>query len=115
MLKEKKRALPIFFYHNHIVIMNLIPFDSLLSVVLVMTLIFLPKLYKKYKKHVDFLVGGQFNFIVLFFLILIISDYGLPLSTFFGFLLLLEAHNRVNLVEQFRSYFGLKRVCETNF
>ena len=56
MLKEKKRALPIFFYHNHIVIMNLIPFDSLLSVVLVMTLIFLPKLDKKYKKHVYFLV-----------------------------------------------------------
>ena len=40
MLKEKKRALPIFFYHNHIVIMNLIPFDSLLSVVLVILLLF---------------------------------------------------------------------------
>ena len=28
-------------------------------------------------------------------------------------LFVLEAHERVNLVEQFRTYFGLKRQCNT--
>jgi len=95
--------------------MNLVAVDSLLSVVLVMVLIFLPKIDKKYKRHVDYLVGGELNLLVLVVLTLMLSNYGLPLSTFFAFLLILEAHNRVNLVEHFRSYFGLKRVCESSF
>lgn len=95
--------------------MNLVALDSLLSVVFVTLLIFLPKLSQKHKEKLDFLVGGQFNFMILFVLTLILSNYGLPLSTFFAFLFLLESHDRVNLVEHFRAYFGLKRVCETSY
>jgi type III secretory pathway component EscV len=95
--------------------MNLVAIDSLLSVVLVIVLIFLPKINQKYKRHIDFLVGGELNMFVLVVLTSILINYGLPLSTFFTVLLVLEAHNRVNLVEHFRAYFGLKRVCESSF
>ena len=94
--------------------MNLIAIDSLLSIILVIVLIFLPKIDQKYKRHVDYLVGGELNLLVLVVLTLMLSNYGLPLSTFFAFILVLEAHNRVNLVEHFRAYFGLKRVCESS-
>lgn len=91
--------------------MNLVALDSLLAVVLVIVLIFLPKISQKNKRHIDFLVGGNFNFFVLFALTFFLSKFNLPLTSLFGFLLLLETHNRVNLTEHFRAYFGLKRVC----
>ena len=93
--------------------MNLVALDSLLTVVFVALLIFLPALKPNQKKHLDFLVGGQLNITILVVLTLILSNYGFPISTFFALLFVLEAHERVNLVEQFRTYFGLKRQCNT--
>ena len=93
--------------------MNLISLDSLLTVVFVALLVFLPALNPNQKKHLDFLVGGQLNITILVVLTLVLSNYGLPLSTFFALVFILEAHERVNLVEQFRTYFGLKRQCNT--
>jgi len=93
--------------------MNLVALDSLLTVVFVALLIFLPALKPNQKKHLDFLVGGQLNITILVVLTLILSNYGFPVSTFFVLLFVLEAHERVNLVEQFRTYFGLKRQCNT--
>ena len=94
--------------------MNLLALDSLLTVVFTVLIIFLPKLKQSHKNHLDFLVGGHLNITVIVVLMLILSTYGFPLSTFFALLFFLEAHDRVNLVEQFRTYFGLKRVCESD-
>ena len=95
--------------------MNLLAYDSLLTIIFTILLIFLPTLKQSQKKHLDFLVGGQLNITLIVVLMLILSNYGLPISTFIALLFFLEAHDRVNLVEQFRAYFGLKRVCETQF
>ena len=88
---------------------TLTTYDPLLSIIILGVTIFLPKLNKYIKTHLDFLVGGTLNLTVSL-VILILLTIKMPLTNITALLLLLESHIRVDVVEHFRTYFGLQQM-----
>ena len=88
---------------------TLATYDPLLSIIILGITIFLPKLNTYMKTHLDFLFGGTLNLYVSLIIVHILT-INMPLSRLTGLLLVFESHIRVNLVEHFRTYFGLQQM-----
>jgi len=89
--------------------MNVYYLDSLLAIVFYMLTAFLPKFSPKYKEHLNYLVGGTLNLYVLLVILVIISNR-FPLAGLACMIFVFDSHMRVNLVEQFRTYFGMEKL-----